>query len=79
MKSPIWRYSFMTLREWRKTNGLTLAQAAARLGFNVQTLSRYERGERWPTRSAMYEIIAGTGGAVTADEMLNPGTPEAAA
>jgi transcriptional regulator with XRE-family HTH domain len=44
------------LREWRRAAGLTLEQAAERLGTTNQSLSRKERGERSVTVDELAQI-----------------------
>lgn len=63
---PLWLRLNMTLREWRRLNGLSLGECSAKLGITKMSLSRYERG-RVPTPVYMRRIIAGTGGQVTAN------------
>lgn len=63
----------MHLAEWRKSQGLTLSDAAARLGIAdanpARTLQRFETGERRPSATVVSSIEAATAGAVTAQDM----------
>jgi transcriptional regulator with XRE-family HTH domain len=59
------------LREWRRANGLTLEQLAARLETTNQTLSRYELGKRSLTIDLL-EQIAPVLGCRPADLLPDP-------
>lgn len=51
-------FAAFLLRRWRKIHGLTLEEAAARLGSkSLNTYSRYEKGRNEPTISMMEKLI----------------------
>ncbi len=50
---------------------LTLAQLAERVGVTKISLSRYERGERIPTREIMQKIVEATVGAVQPNDFYS--------
>jgi transcriptional regulator with XRE-family HTH domain len=50
----------MRLLDWRQSEGLTLKQAAARLGVPLATLSNIERGKRGASRVVERKIYNGT-------------------
>lgn len=52
------------LRNWRKSQGLTLDQAARKVGTVRQVWSDWERGRRRPSSVTMAKIYRLTGGAV---------------
>ena len=60
----------MQLREWRKSNGLTLEQLAERVDVSITQLSRIEKGKSSPSVAAADRIAAVTGGAISAAELL---------
>lgn len=66
----------MKLRDWRKTRNLTMAQAVEVLGLSQPSISRIERGEQWPDKGTMQQIMERTGGEVTPNDfMLEPAAP----
>ena len=60
----------MLLREWRKIEELTQAQAAERLGLTQGQISKFETGETRPDWATLEKIRAGTTGAVTPNDFL---------
>jgi transcriptional regulator with XRE-family HTH domain len=60
----------MNLIEWRKSQGLKQFEAAERLGVSPAQLSRIERGAQWPEPATILKIETGTGGEVTANDIL---------
>jgi len=44
------------IKKYRKKAGLTQAQLAEKVGININTLQRYEYGEREPTTSTIFKI-----------------------
>lgn len=56
----------MKLKDWRKRDGITQAQAANRIGVSVTTISRWEAGEVVPRQQQMAAIRKATKGAVGA-------------
>ena len=50
-----------TFREWRRKKRIPLKQVAAELGFSVATISKWERGERFPTGQNFELLVAYTG------------------
>ncbi|WP_310532533.1 helix-turn-helix transcriptional regulator [Novosphingobium sp.] len=58
------------LRKWRKAEGLTLEQAASRVGTVRQVWSDWERGRRRPSGDFMPKVRDLTGGKVTADDFF---------
>ena len=44
------------IKEYRKSKGLTQKQLADKIGVAVNTISRYEIGERVPTLKIIYDI-----------------------
>lgn len=67
------RMSAMTLKEWRDANKLSMISAAAKLQLSQSTISRIEAGKQWPDRDTLAKIVAGTDGAVTANDLLPMG------
>lgn len=60
----------MNLMDWRKSQGLKQFEAAERLGVSPAQLSRIERGAQWPEPQTILKIEEGTGGDVTANDIL---------
>jgi len=60
----------MTLREWREKKGLTMVELARMLGVDKSAVSRWESGERFPSRRSLKKIAEVTGGEVTANDFL---------
>jgi transcriptional regulator with XRE-family HTH domain len=60
----------MTLREWREKKGLTMVELARMLGVDKSAVSRWESGERFPSRRFLKKIAEVTGGEVTANDFL---------
>lgn len=58
------------LRKWRKSQGLTLEQAASRIGTSRQVWSDWERRRRRPSPALMPKVRAVTGGAISADDFF---------
>jgi hypothetical protein len=44
-------------REWRRQKKIPLKRVAAELGFAVATISKWERGERFPTGENLELIV----------------------
>ena len=66
----------MTLREWRKSKGLTLQQLAERVNISVTQLSKIEKGKSNPSVAAADRIAAATDGEISALQLLGlPLTP----
>ena len=63
----------MHLVDWRKSLGLTLAEAAAAFGIAdanpSRTLQRFETGERRPSAELAETILRESGGKVTAHDL----------
>ena len=55
-----------TLREWRRQHRIPLKQIAVELGFAVATISKWERGERFPN-GQNFELLAAYTGQCCAD------------
>ncbi len=66
-----------TLKKWRISEGLTLQEAADRVGTSRQVWSDWERGRRRPGTNFMAKVRETTRGAVTAD-MFFPSERKAA-
>lgn len=60
----------MKLKDWRKRDGITQAQAANRIGVSVTTISRWEAGEVVPRQQQMAAIRKATKGAVGAADFV---------
>lgn len=60
----------MKLKDWRKRDGITQAQAANRIGVSVTTVSRWEAGEVVPRQQQMAAIRKATKGAVGAVDFV---------
>lgn len=69
----------MTLSGWLKAQGLSDVAFAAQIGVTRQALYRYRQGERFPHRDVMARIIEATGGAVTANDFMQPSDQQGAA
>ena len=65
----------MKLRDWRKQRHLTMAEAVAILGISQPSISRIERGEQWPDKDTMQQIIDRTDGEVTPNDFFIDPTP----
>jgi transcriptional regulator with XRE-family HTH domain len=48
---------YPTLRDMRKAKRLTCTQLAAILGVPISTLTRLERGERWPHPDVQRKVL----------------------
>lgn len=59
------------LREFRKSQSMTQADLAKRVGVKKPTISRIETGERVPSVGLIKRIIAVSKGALTADDLLS--------
>ena len=55
----------MDLLTYKRTEGLTLTQLSARLGFGVSTVHGWLTGRRSPELLALPQIVQRTGGMVT--------------
>ena len=61
----------MKLRDWRKNRRkLTMAQAVDVLGLSQSSISRIERGEQWPDKDTMQQIMDRTDGEVTPNDFM---------
>ena len=60
----------MKLRDWRKRDGITQAQAANRIGVSVTTISRWEAGEVVPRQQQLAAVRKVTRGAVGAVDFV---------
>lgn len=60
----------MRLTEYLKSNSISNADFAARIGVTVQALSRYRRNERKPEWVVLERIQSATDGAVTPNDFL---------
>jgi transcriptional regulator with XRE-family HTH domain len=58
------------LKKWRLSKGLTLAEAAARVGTSRQVWHAWEIGRRRPHPRFMLELRKMTGGAISADDFF---------
>jgi transcriptional regulator with XRE-family HTH domain len=56
---------FMHLLEWRKSKGLTIAQAAERVKAEPSLFSKWERGVCRPDLESAVRILKGTNDEVT--------------
>lgn len=65
----------MKLRDWRKNRNLTMAQAVEVLGLSQPSISRIERGEQWPDKDTMQQIMDRTDGEVTPNDFMSDETP----
>lgn len=63
----------MKLKDWRKREIMTQAQAASRIGVSVTTISRWESGEVVPRQKQMAAIRRATRGAVGAVDFVRQG------
>jgi len=60
----------LSLKDWRKTKGLTQLEVAADLGIHVQYVSAIERGAKRPGMRVAMSIREYTGGLVTLDSLV---------
>lgn len=67
---PIWYCLGMKLREYLKSNDLTEAQFADRVGLSQAAINRYCAGRRIPDKDAMPAIIKGTSGDVQPNDFF---------
>ena len=44
-------------RHWRRKQGIPLKQIAIELGFSVATISKWERGERFPNGQSLELLV----------------------
>lgn len=66
----------MKLRDWRKNRRkLTMAEAVDVLGLSQSSISRIERGEQWPDKATMQQIVDRTAGEVTPNDFFIDPTP----
>lgn len=63
----------MKLKDWRKRECMTQAQAANRIGVSVTTISRWEAGEVVPRQQQLAAIRKTTKGAVGAVDFVKQG------
>lgn len=63
----------MKLKDWRKRDCITQAQAANKIGVSVTTISRWEAGEVVPRQQQMAAIRKATKGAVGAVDFVKQG------
>ena len=49
-----------TFREWRRKKRIPLKQVAIETGFSIATISKWERGERFPTGQNFELLVAYT-------------------
>lgn len=59
------------LRKWRKARGLTLDQAAQKVGTVRQMWSDWERGRRRPGEELMKEVYRVTEGLITPNDFYD--------
>lgn len=59
------------LRRWRKSEGLTLAEAGQKIGTSRQVWWGWETGRRRPNRHFMPKVRALTCGKVKADDFFS--------
>ena len=55
----------MSLKKYRKREGLTMAEMGRRCGVTHTTISRWESEQRKPDLARLKKIIEATGGQVT--------------
>lgn len=60
----------MTLRDWRKDQGLSQDDAAKGIGWTQSTWQRIESGVTPANADQLREVHAFTGGAVTPNDMV---------
>lgn len=63
----------MKLKDWRAREGMTQAQAAARLDVGVTTVSRWESGAVVPRQKQLAALRKMTKGAVGAVDFVRQG------
>ena len=63
----------MKLKDWRTRECMTQAQAAARLGVGVTTVSRWESGAVLPRQKQLAALRKMTNGAVGAVDFVSQG------
>ena len=73
---PVRQDEIMKIGAYRKLVGLTLAELALKIGVTEGSMSRYENGERIPTREILQRIKAVTDGAVQPNDFYDS-TPDA--
>jgi transcriptional regulator with XRE-family HTH domain len=66
------------LRQWRKANGLTLADLKEATGTSAAMLSCIERGRRQPSLKLAVKLSNATDGAVSVQNFAEPEGAEAA-
>lgn len=59
------------LTHYRRRHNLTLVAFAAVAGTTAGTISRIETGAKDPSASMLRQLIAATGGEVTADDIIS--------
>jgi len=62
----------LSLKEWRKTKGLTQQEVANEIGVHVQYVSAIERGARRPGMEVATRIRELTSGQVPLDALVPP-------
>lgn len=66
----------MTLASWLSETKISDAEFADRIGVSRQALWRYKAMERVPRPEILSRIHTATSGAVTANDFMQPVTPE---
>lgn len=69
-------FATMKLETYLKKNDLTDAAFGALIGISQSQISRIRRGESFPSRDTLAVIAEFTGGAVTANDFIEPITAE---
>ncbi len=69
----------MTLREWRRQNGVSQVELAKRTGIQQDLLSKYENRRRKPKYQNRRAIAEATGGAVSEDSWDRRRSPKRSA
>jgi len=62
----------MDLKTYLEANELSISAFANRIGVEHETVRRYLRGERLPTRRVMQVIVRETNGHVTPNDFYTP-------
>lgn len=68
----------MKLETYLTENNMTDAEFGALAGLSQSQVSRIRRGVSWPSRDAVEAITSSTGGAVTANDLFEAKSSEAA-
>jgi transcriptional regulator with XRE-family HTH domain len=72
-------YGVVTLRDYLTHASISRHQFAANIGVSAETVRRYLKGERIPTKELMQEIALATDGQVTANDFFDLPLPGKAA